>query len=44
MTTALFTTSLAVVIGIDEYGHGIPALRTATNDARRMAQTLAVCS
>jgi hypothetical protein len=41
MTTALFTNSLAVVIGIDDYGHGIPALRTATNDARRMAQTLA---
>jgi hypothetical protein len=36
-----FRTSHAVVIGIDRYGHGIPPLRTAVNDARRVAQVLA---
>ena len=30
MTTARFSSSLAVVIGIDDYGHGVPALRTAS--------------
>ncbi|MBC7898352.1 MAG: caspase family protein [Cytophagaceae bacterium] len=36
-----FAHSIAVVVGIDRYGHGIPELRTAANDARRVAQTLA---
>ena len=35
-----FRKSHAVVIGIDEYGEGIPPLRTAVNDARRIAQVL----
>ena len=37
----LFQTSYAVVVGIDTYGDGIPRLRTAGNDARRVAKTLA---
>ena len=36
-----FRQSVAVVIGIDAYGHGVPPLRTAANDARRLAQVLA---
>jgi len=32
--------SLAVVIGINQYINGIPALRTPVNDATRIAQTL----
>ncbi|GAX39611.1 diguanylate cyclase [Tolypothrix sp. NIES-4075] len=32
--------SLAVVIGIDEYSNGIPALQTAVNDAKEIATTL----
>jgi hypothetical protein len=40
-TVPPFANSLAVVIGIDHYGNGIPALRTAANDARRVASTLA---
>ncbi|GAX39609.1 WD-40 repeat-containing protein [Tolypothrix sp. NIES-4075] len=32
--------SLAVVIGINEYGNGIPALKTAVNDAEQIAATL----
>jgi hypothetical protein len=35
-----FRQSHAVVIGIDEYRHGIPSLRTAVNDARRVAEVL----
>jgi hypothetical protein len=35
-----FRKSQAVVVGIDEYRHGIPALRTAVNDARRLAEVL----
>ncbi len=35
-----FRKSHAVVIGIDEYGQGIPSLRTAVNDAGRIAQVL----
>jgi len=35
-----FRKSHAVVVGIDDYGHGIPALRTAVNDARRIAAVL----
>lgn len=35
-----FRTSHAVVIGIDKYRHGIPTLRTAVNDARKVAQAL----
>ncbi len=36
-----FRKSLAVVIGIDEYGDGIPRLRSAMNDARRLGAILA---
>jgi Caspase domain len=36
-----FDASIAVVVGINEYGKGIPSLRTAANDARRVAKTLA---
>lgn len=36
-----FRRSIAVVIGIDQYAHGIPALRTAVNDARRLGDVLA---
>jgi uncharacterized caspase-like protein len=35
-----FTHSLAVVIGIDAYEHGIPPLTTAVNDATRLAEIL----
>ncbi len=35
-----FAHSLAVVIGIDAYGHGIPRLTTAVNDATRLAELL----
>ncbi|MEZ4866970.1 MAG: caspase family protein [Caldilineaceae bacterium] len=36
-----FKRSLAVIIGINEYAHGIPQLRTPMNDAARLAQVLA---
>ena len=36
-----FRRSIAVVIGIDSYGHGVPPLRTAVNDARRLGELLA---
>ncbi|MCP4403206.1 MAG: caspase family protein [bacterium] len=29
-----FQRNLAIVIGINEYAHGIPPLRTAVNDAQ----------
>jgi prepilin-type processing-associated H-X9-DG protein len=35
-----FRRSQAVVMGIDAYAHGIPPLRTAVNDARRVAGVL----
>lgn len=35
-----FTHSLAIVIGIDAYGGGIPHLITAVNDAARPAELL----
>ena len=35
-----FRSSLAVVIGIDAYGGGIPPLTTAVNDATRLAELL----
>ena len=35
-----FQSSLAVVIGIDAYGGGIPPLTTAVNDATRLAELL----
>ena len=35
-----FRQSHAVVIGINAYGHGIPPLLTAVNDARRISQVL----
>ena len=37
-TAPSFRRSIAVVIGIDGYGHGVPPLRTAVNDARRLAR------
>ena len=37
---APFAHSVAVVIGIDHYRNGIPELRTAANDARRMGELL----
>ncbi|MEL7314278.1 MAG: caspase family protein, partial [Cyanobacteria bacterium J06559_3] len=40
MTALDFDTSLAVVIGINQYGNGIAPLRTAVADARAIAQTL----
>src|SRR4051794_30735092 len=36
-----FRRSVAVVIGVDAYGDGIPRLSTAVNDARRLAAILA---
>ena len=35
-----FTHSLAIIIGIDAYGRGIPRLTTAVNDAARLAELL----
>ena len=35
-----FARSLAYIIGIDRYGNGIPRLRSAVNDARRLAEIL----
>lgn len=35
--TKQFEKSLAVIIGIDEYSHGIPKLRSAVNDAQKLA-------
>lgn len=35
-----FHRSVAIIIGIDKYENGIPPLKTATNDARRLATTL----
>ena len=35
-----FRRSVAIIIGIDKYENGIPPLKTATNDARRLATTL----
>jgi hypothetical protein len=35
-----FRKSHAVVIGIDEYRNGVPTLRTAGNDARRVAEAM----
>ena len=40
-TAPPFEHSIAVVIGIDHYRDGIPALRTAVNDARRLGTLLA---
>lgn len=40
-TPSPFAQSIAVVIGIDRYADGIPALRSAVNDARRLGATLA---
>lgn len=40
-TPPSFRRSLAVVIGIDRYAPGIPTLRTAVNDARRLGEVLA---
>jgi hypothetical protein len=36
-----FTHSLALLIGIDAYGNGIPRLTTAVNDATKLAELLA---
>jgi WD40 repeat protein len=35
-----FRRSVAIIIGIDKYENGIPPLKTAANDARRLASTL----
>ena len=35
-----FQRNIAIVIGIDDYGHGISTLRTAVNDAGRLAEIL----
>ena len=35
-----FAHSLAIVIGIDQYGNGIPQLSTPVNDSRHLAQLL----
>lgn len=35
-----FTHSLAIVIGIDAYGPGIPSLTTAVNDTARPAEAI----
>jgi hypothetical protein len=35
-----FTHSLAIVIGIDAYGRGVPPLTTAVNDAARLAEMI----
>lgn len=40
-TVPPFERSIAIVIGIDQYRDGIPALRTAANDARRLGTLLA---
>ncbi|MEL6815164.1 MAG: caspase family protein [Cyanobacteria bacterium J06598_3] len=40
MSGVNFSQSLAVVIGIDRYGHGISPLRTAVGDAGAIAQLL----
>ena len=40
MSVLDFDNSLAVVVGIDQYGDGISPLRTAVADARAIAQTL----
>ncbi|MEL6159428.1 MAG: caspase family protein [Cyanobacteria bacterium J06627_32] len=40
MSNLDFAQSLAIVIGIDQYDHGISPLRTAVADARAIAQTL----
>ena len=39
-----FTHSLAVVIGINAYGDGIPRLTTAVNDAARRSRCSLLCS
>lgn len=36
-----FARSVALVIGNDQYANGVPPLRSAANDARRLAQVLA---
>lgn len=35
-----FKRNLAIIIGINNYQHGIPSLRTATNDAEKIAKIL----
>ena len=40
-TPSPFAHSIAVVIGIDHYGNGVPELRTAANDAQRLGDLLA---
>ena len=35
-----FEHNLAIIIGIDEYQHGIPSLQTAANDAKKLALIL----
>lgn len=40
-TSQPFRRSLAIAIGIERYSHGVPALRTAVDDAKRVADILA---
>lgn len=40
MNTTYFKQSVAIVIGIDQYTRGIPSLRTAVRDARRLGELL----
>src|SRR5262245_30909150 len=37
---AFFNQSIAIVIGIDQYANGIPSLRTAVSDAKRLGLLL----
>ncbi|MEO0476510.1 MAG: hypothetical protein AAF085_11160, partial [Planctomycetota bacterium] len=40
MSTAGFSRSIAISVGIDQYANGIPKLQTAANDARGLARLL----
>lgn len=39
-----FTHSLAIIVGIDAYDHGIPRLTTAIKDAERWSRCSLLCS
>ena len=39
-----FTHSLAIVIGIDAYGRGVPPLTTAVNDAGAAGRAATPCA
>lgn len=40
MSPAAFSRSIAIAIGINQYGNGVPPLKTAANDARALTQLL----